>query len=37
MKSFPEQAKELFVAAQDNAKWRYNTYKRFAAMAYDAE
>ncbi len=37
MKSFPEQAEELFKAAQDNSKWRYNTYKRFAAMAYDAE
>ncbi|WP_291861641.1 pyruvate:ferredoxin (flavodoxin) oxidoreductase [Marinilabilia sp.] len=37
MKSFPEQAKELFKAAQENSKWRYNTYKRFAAMAYDAE
>ncbi|PWD99009.1 pyruvate:ferredoxin (flavodoxin) oxidoreductase [Marinilabilia rubra] len=37
MKSFPEQAEELFKAAQDNAKWRYNTYQRFAAMAYDAE
>lgn len=37
MKSFPEQAEELFKAAEGNAKWRYNTYKRFAAMAYDAE
>jgi pyruvate-ferredoxin/flavodoxin oxidoreductase len=37
MKSFPEQAEELFKAAETNAKWRYSTYKRFAAMAYDAE
>jgi pyruvate-ferredoxin/flavodoxin oxidoreductase len=34
MKTFPEQAKELFKAAQENSKWRYNTYKRLAAMSY---
>jgi pyruvate-ferredoxin/flavodoxin oxidoreductase len=34
LKTFPEQAKELFKAAQENAKWRYNTYKRLAAMSY---
>jgi pyruvate-ferredoxin/flavodoxin oxidoreductase len=34
MKSFPEEAVELFEAAQDNAKWRYNNYKRLAAMEY---
>ncbi len=29
-KSFPEAASELFVAAESNAKWRYNSYKRIA-------
>ncbi|MFB6340435.1 pyruvate:ferredoxin (flavodoxin) oxidoreductase [Saccharicrinis sp. FJH62] len=37
LKSFPEVAQELFKAAEDNAKWRYNTYQRFAAMAYAPE
>ncbi|HKL66636.1 MAG TPA: pyruvate:ferredoxin (flavodoxin) oxidoreductase, partial [Bacteroidales bacterium] len=27
MKSFPEEAKELFKAAEENSKWRYNSYK----------
>ncbi|WP_461639551.1 pyruvate:ferredoxin (flavodoxin) oxidoreductase [Labilibaculum euxinus] len=36
-KSFPEQAKELFVAAEENAKWRYKTYKRQASMDYTEE
>ena len=36
-KSFPEQAKELFVAAEENAKWRFKTYKRQAAMDYTEE
>jgi len=34
MKSFPEEAVELFEAAQENAKWRYNNYKRLAAMDF---
>jgi len=29
-KQFPEEAKELLVAAQANAKWRYEGYKRLA-------
>ncbi|HRS53619.1 MAG TPA: pyruvate:ferredoxin (flavodoxin) oxidoreductase, partial [Bacteroidales bacterium] len=29
-KSFPKEAAELFAAAEENAKWRYNTYKRLA-------
>ncbi len=37
MKSFPEQAKELFVAAEENAKWRLAGYKRMAAQDYSAE
>ena len=36
-KSFPEQAKELFAAAEENAKWRYKTYKRQAALDYSEE
>lgn len=34
MKAFPAEAKELFAAAEENAKWRYNTYRRFAEMTY---
>ncbi|MEA4937706.1 MAG: pyruvate:ferredoxin (flavodoxin) oxidoreductase [Paludibacter sp.] len=42
LKQFPEQAKELFIAAEENAKWRYTGYKRmseqvFAAPAAEAE
>lgn len=33
-KSFPEAAAELFVSAEENAKWRYNYYKRLAAMDF---
>jgi pyruvate-ferredoxin/flavodoxin oxidoreductase len=30
-KSFPEQAEVLFKQAEDDAKWRYNNYKRLAS------
>ncbi len=30
LKQFPAEAKELFAAAENNAKWRYNSYKRMA-------
>jgi pyruvate-ferredoxin/flavodoxin oxidoreductase len=33
-KSFPEIADELFASAEENAKWRYNSYKRYAAMDF---
>jgi len=33
-KAFPREATELFKAAEENAKWRYDTYKRYAAMEY---
>ena len=33
-KAFPEVADELFKAAEANAKWRYNGYKRMASMDY---
>lgn len=36
-KSFPEAAAELFAAAEENAKWRYASYKRLAAMDYSQE
>lgn len=32
--SFPQEAGELFQAAEENAKWRYSTYKRMAEMDY---
>ena len=31
-KAFPEEAAELFKAAETNAKWRFNSYKRMASM-----
>ena len=33
-KAFPAEAEELFQAAEQNAKWRYNGYKRLAAIQY---
>ena len=35
LKSFPAEAEELFTAAEENAKWRYNSYKRYASMNYN--
>jgi pyruvate-ferredoxin/flavodoxin oxidoreductase len=35
-KSFPQEAERLFVAAEENAKWRYNSYKRMAAMDFSS-
>ena len=34
LKQFPAEAKELFVAAQENAKWRYTGYKRMADQQF---
>jgi pyruvate-ferredoxin/flavodoxin oxidoreductase len=34
IQAFPEQAKELFAAAEDNAKWRYKSYDRLAKTVY---
>ena len=31
---YPAEAEELFQAAEDNAKWRYNNYKRLANQAW---
>ncbi len=36
-KSFPKVADELFTSAEENAKWRYNAYKRYAAMDFSNE
>ena len=33
-KSFPAEAEELFQAAEENAKWRYNSYQRLAKLEY---
>ena len=33
-KSFPAEADELFASAKENAKWRYNSYKRMASMNF---
>jgi pyruvate-ferredoxin/flavodoxin oxidoreductase len=34
-KMFPDEATELFKAAEDNAKWRYAHYRRLAEMKYE--
>jgi pyruvate-ferredoxin/flavodoxin oxidoreductase len=31
-KEFPDKAETLFKAAEEDAKWRYNKYKRLAEM-----
>jgi pyruvate-ferredoxin/flavodoxin oxidoreductase len=36
-KAFPEVADELFKAAEENAKWRYNGYKRLTTMDYSKD
>ncbi len=33
-KAFPKEAGDLFKAAEESARWRYNMYKRHAAMDY---
>jgi len=35
VKSFPAEAEVLFKAAEENSKWRYKSYQRLAAMAYE--
>jgi len=37
LKSFPVEAKELFAAAEENAKWRYNSYRRMAQMVFETK
>lgn len=36
-KTFPEVADELFKAAEENAIWRHESYKRMAAMVYESK
>lgn len=36
-KSFPKEAEELFKAAEINAKWRYDSYRRLAEMDYSVK
>ena len=36
-KQFPEEAAELFAAAQANAKWRYNNYKRLSQQQWGVD
>ena len=37
MKQFPSEVEELFQAAEDAAKWRYNNYKRLARMQWGVD
>ena len=34
MKQYPEEAAQLFAAAEENAKWRYKSYERMSKMEY---
>lgn len=36
MKQYPEEAKVLFKVTEDNAKWRYNGYKRLSERSFEA-
>ena len=37
LKQYPDEAEELFNAAKDNAKWRYNNYRRLARQQWGVE
>jgi pyruvate-ferredoxin/flavodoxin oxidoreductase len=37
MQSFPTEAVELFKAAEENAKWRFQSYKRMAALDFSVK
>ncbi|MDR1257819.1 MAG: pyruvate:ferredoxin (flavodoxin) oxidoreductase [Tannerellaceae bacterium] len=37
LKQYPDEAAELFNAAEGNAKWRYNNYKRLAKQQWGVE
>ena len=37
MKQYPQEAAELFAAAEENAKWRLRSYKRLAAENWNLE
>jgi pyruvate-ferredoxin/flavodoxin oxidoreductase len=36
LKSFPQEADQLFAAAQENALWRYRSYQRMASASFAA-
>jgi pyruvate-ferredoxin/flavodoxin oxidoreductase len=36
-KAFPKEADELFLAAEENAKWRYNGYRRMASLDFSVQ
>ena len=37
MKQYPQEAAELFDAAQQNAQWRYRSYLRMLSTNWDKE
>ena len=37
MKQYPDEAEELFLAAKENAQWRYNNYCRLARQQWGVE
>ncbi len=37
LKQYPQEAEELFHAAKENAKWRYNNYRRLARQQWGVE
>ena len=37
VKQYPNEAAELFAAAKDNAKWRYNNYRRLAQQQWGVD
>jgi len=37
MKQYPAEAAELFAAAKENAKWRYNNYRRLAQQQWGVD
>ncbi|MDR1402954.1 MAG: pyruvate:ferredoxin (flavodoxin) oxidoreductase [Tannerellaceae bacterium] len=37
LKQYPSEAAELFAAAKENARWRYNNYKRLARQQWGVE
>ncbi|MCD8260468.1 MAG: pyruvate:ferredoxin (flavodoxin) oxidoreductase, partial [Bacteroides sp.] len=37
LKQYPEEAADLFAAAKENAKWRYNNYKRLAKQQWGVD
>jgi pyruvate-ferredoxin/flavodoxin oxidoreductase len=36
-KAFPKEAEILFKAAEENARWRYNVYRKLAAVQFETK